>query len=183
MKKPKQWKNVMLVAMGVCMAFYLLIGIVGYWAYGTDVQSPILNTLRSGPLTTIAIILITIHVILAAPIMLMSYFLETERMFSLPQRWKWTIYRTFIVAALTGISCAIPYFPDFLSLIGALATTMMFAIVPIVGYVRLYGWCTVPWYEMIWQVIILVVGLVGCVWGSIDAIRALVHDVRADHKS
>ncbi|KAJ1914276.1 hypothetical protein H4219_004860 [Mycoemilia scoparia] len=180
MKKPKQWPYVVISAMVVCCSLYVLIGVVGYWAYGTTVKSPILDTIPSGPLTTIAIILITLHVLLAAPIMLMSYFLETERMLNLKKRWKWSIYRTVVVIALTGISCAIPYFSDFLSLIGALATTTMFCIVPIIGYLRLYGWRRVSWYEMLWMAIVLAIGLVGCVWGSIDAIKALVNDVQND---
>ncbi|KAJ1935580.1 hypothetical protein FBU59_005340, partial [Linderina macrospora] len=45
MKKPKRWPFVIMCAMIVCGMAYLLIGCAGYWAFGRDVQSPLLSSI------------------------------------------------------------------------------------------------------------------------------------------
>ncbi|KAJ2114246.1 hypothetical protein IW146_003237 [Coemansia sp. RSA 922] len=186
MKKPKQWSMVVYTAMGFCCVCYLLIGVSGYWAYGDKVVSPVLDSIPGGAPATIAKIMITLHVIIAAPIMLLTFFLEVE------QGWKINaerlgkkrefivrlVYRSVVVALVCAVSLAIPYFADFLSLISSIACVTMFAILPIVCYLKLYGHKVAPWYEKIWMAVVLVIGIVASVWGSVDAIKSLIRDVK-----
>ncbi|KAJ2816623.1 hypothetical protein FBU31_006511, partial [Coemansia sp. 'formosensis'] len=186
MKKPKQWSTVVYTAMSFCAVAYLLIGVSGYWAYGDQVVSPVLDSIPAGAPATIAKIMITLHVIIAAPIMLLTFFLEVE------MGWKINaerlgkkrefvvrlVYRSIVVAAVCGVSLAIPYFADFLSLISSIACVTMFAILPIVCYLKLYGHKIAPWYEKIWMAVVLVIGVVASVWGSVDAIKSLIQDVK-----
>lgn len=184
MKKPKQWAAVSYTAMIFCCCCYLLIGVTGYWAYGDQVVSPVLDSIPTGAPATIGKIMITIHVIIAAPIMMLSFFLEVEKLNNLtPERFGKKkefiirlIYRTIVVGCVCGISLAIPYFADFLSLISSISCVTMFAIIPIVCYLKLYGHKVAPWYEKIWMGIVLAIGMVACVWGSVDAIKALIKD-------
>ncbi|KAI9501146.1 transmembrane amino acid transporter protein-domain-containing protein [Coemansia spiralis] len=186
MKKPKQWPTVVFTAMGFCAAAYLLIGITGYWAYGDQVVSPVLDSIPTGAPATVAKIMITLHVIIAAPIMLLSFYLEVEKQWDitaerLGKKKEFTvrlIYRTVVVGIVCGISLAIPYFSDFLSLISSIACVTMFAIIPIVCYLKLYGHRVAPWYEKIWMVVVLAIGAVACIWGSIDAIKSLIQDTK-----
>ncbi|KAJ2256691.1 hypothetical protein EV176_007057, partial [Coemansia sp. RSA 451] len=83
-------------------------------------------------------------------------------------------YRTLTVAVVCGISLAIPYFSDFLSLISSIACVTMYAILPVVCYLKLYGHRIAPWYEKIWMGFVLIVGGVASIWGSIDAIKSLI---------
>ncbi|KAJ2577947.1 hypothetical protein GGH19_000865 [Coemansia sp. RSA 1807] len=182
MRKPKQWPMVIFAAMAFCAVCYLLIGITGYWAYGDQVVSPVLDSIPQGAPATVAKIMITAHVIIAAPIMLLSFYLEVE------QQWQITAerlgkkhefivrlaYRTLTVAVVCGISLAIPYFSDFLSLISSIACVTMYAILPVVCYLKLYGHRIAPWYEKIWMGFVLIVGGVASIWGSIDAIKSLI---------
>ncbi|KAJ2261122.1 hypothetical protein EV176_006619, partial [Coemansia sp. RSA 451] len=87
MRKPKQWPMVIFAAMAFCAVCYLLIGITGYWAYGDQVVSPVLDSIPQGAPATVAKIMITAHVIIAAPIMLLSFYLEVE------QQWQITAER------------------------------------------------------------------------------------------
>ncbi|KAJ2403067.1 hypothetical protein GGI23_000252 [Coemansia sp. RSA 2559] len=184
MKKPRQWPMVVLASMIFSAAAYLLIGITGYWAYGDQVVSPVLDSIPTGAPATVAKIMITLHVIIAAPILLLSFYLEIEKQFNItPERLgkkrEFVIrlaYRSVVVAAVCGISIAIPYFSDFLSLISSLACVALYAIVPIACYLRLYGHRVAPWYEKIWMFVVLAISGVACVWGSIDAIKSLIQD-------
>ncbi|KAJ1726722.1 hypothetical protein LPJ61_005002 [Coemansia biformis] len=184
MRKPKQWPTVVFTAMTFCAVCYLLIGVAGYWAYGDLVVSPVLDSIPTGAPATVAKIMITAHVIIAAPIMFLSFFLEVENQWKItPERLgkkrEFTvrlIYRSAVVAVVCGVSLAIPYFADFLSLISSIACVTMFAIIPVVCYLKLYGHRIAPWYEKIWMVFVLAIGAVASIWGSIDAIKNLISD-------
>ncbi|KAK9708615.1 hypothetical protein K7432_009535 [Basidiobolus ranarum] len=76
MRNPRAWPRVLFTAMATCCLMYTLIGVVGYWVYGSMTVSPILLNLPIGFATTLATILITLHVIVAAPIYLTSCALE-----------------------------------------------------------------------------------------------------------
>ncbi|KAJ1894493.1 hypothetical protein LPJ66_005158 [Kickxella alabastrina] len=187
MKKPKQWPMVIMVAMGFCAFAYLLIGVAGYWAYGNQVVSPVLDSIPTGGAATASKILITLHVIIAAPIMLLSFYLEIENQWGinaerLGKKREFTIrlaYRSLVVGIICGISLAIPYFADFLSLISSISCVTMFAILPIICYLKLYGHKIAPWYEKIWMAIVLIIGLIASIWGIIDAVKALIKDSHA----
>ncbi|KAJ2403066.1 hypothetical protein GGI23_000251 [Coemansia sp. RSA 2559] len=187
MKKPRQWPMVALASMLFSAAAYLLIGITGYWAYGDQVVSPILDSIPTGAPATVAKIMITIHVIIAAPILMLTFYLEVEKLLNItPERLGKTrefvirlAYRSAVFVAVCGISVAIPYFSDFLSLISSLACVAIFAIIPIACYLKLYGHRVAPWYEKIWMFVVLAISGVACVWGSIDAIKSLIQDSKS----
>ncbi|KAK9729284.1 hypothetical protein K7432_000433 [Basidiobolus ranarum] len=76
MKKPKDWPKVLIFASITCCIIYLCAGVFGYYVYGQDSKSPIFLSLPEGALTTTSTIAITLHVLLAAPIMLTSFSME-----------------------------------------------------------------------------------------------------------
>ncbi|KAJ1786415.1 hypothetical protein LPJ59_005938, partial [Coemansia sp. RSA 2399] len=131
--------------------------------------------------------MITLHVIIAAPILMLTFYLEVENLLKItPERLgkkrEFVIrlaYRSAVFVAVCGISVAIPYFSDFLSLISSLACVALFAIIPIACYLKLYGHRVAPWYEKIWMFVVLAISGVACVWGSIDAIKSLVQDTKS----
>ena len=70
----------------------------------------------------------------------------------------------------------IPFFGDFMSLIGALANCLIVFVLPVVCYVKLFKRASLPWYEQLWCLLILAVGMIGCILGAADAIHALIRD-------
>ncbi|RKP34869.1 transmembrane amino acid transporter protein-domain-containing protein, partial [Dimargaris cristalligena] len=182
MKQPRDWPKVLTMGMVSTCSMYLLMAICGYAVYGNTTVSPILSNLRNGIPKTIALILISLHVILAAPIMLTTFALEIEKSRNITvERFGKVkefvvrfIFRSLVVAALFGIAAAIPYFSDVLNLVGALSTTAVFFIFPLVWYVKLFGIGILNWRERVFGVVILILGVVGLVIGSIQAIQGLV---------
>ncbi|KAJ1982342.1 hypothetical protein H4R34_001752 [Dimargaris verticillata] len=187
MKNPKDWPKVLTIGMVTITFMYLLMSISGYAIYGDTVQSPVLDSLPYGPPKIVAVVLISVHVVLAAPIMLTTFAVEAEESLSITVERFGKLkefgvrfaFRTLTTAALYGISISIPYFADVLLLVGALSTCMVFFVFPIVWYVRFFGIRALKWWERIFAVVILILGAVGVVMGSVQAIQALIHDVQA----
>ncbi|KAF9173764.1 hypothetical protein BGX21_009373 [Mortierella sp. AD011] len=191
MRYPKSWNRVVAVALGTCSLFYLATAIPGYLTYGDKAKSPILTNLPDDAFTKVGTILIIIHVILAAPILLTSFALEFERLVDITvarrgkvmERVYRTIDRLVIIGVVGGIACLVPYFGDFLSLLGALGNCTLIFVLPILCYFKLIGWRHLKWYELIWCAFIVIIGLISAVIGSIDAIKALKNDFQNDNSN
>ncbi|KAK3832341.1 MAG: transmembrane amino acid transporter protein-domain-containing protein [Linnemannia gamsii] len=184
MRHPRSFNKVLTWAMVFCCVIYSLVAIPGYLTYGPAAKSPILDSLPENASRKIASIMIIAHVLLAAPVLMTSFALEIERILNVTiesrgrvqeRIWR-TVIRLAIMGVVGGIACLVPYFDSFLSLLGAFGNCMLIYVMPIGFYWKLYGWRTMKWYELVWCAIVLVIGLLGCVIGSIDAIKALHKD-------
>ncbi|KAF9210334.1 hypothetical protein BGZ59_009588 [Podila verticillata] len=188
MRYPRAWNRVLVAAMSACCLMYFFVAIPGYITYGPDAQSPILASLPDGPPLKVATIMIIAHVLLAAPVLMTSFALEVERVLGVTiekmgrirERMFRTLIRLIIMGVVGGIASLVPYFDAFLSLLGAFGNCMLIYVMPIAFYVKLFGWRSMKWYELIWCAIILVIGLLSCVIGSIDAIKVLKQRFDAD---
>jgi amino acid permease len=184
LKKPHQWKWAVMAGLSTCTCLYFLTAVPGYYAYGRGTASPIYNSLNNEVAKMIAMIVMTIHVILAIPIYTTSFSLEFE---------KWTdftderigkfkawvaraIIRTCTMGVLVILAIFIPYFDDFMGLIGALSNCGLVFLLPILCYLKLTGIRSKPWYELAFCALTLFLGIIGCVFGTIDAIKSLIHD-------
>ncbi|KAF9135848.1 hypothetical protein BGX30_011409 [Mortierella sp. GBA39] len=184
MRHPKSFNKVLAYAMMFCCILYTVVAIPGYLTYGPFAQSPILSSLPENTSRKVATIMIIAHVLLAAPVLMTSFALEIERIAHVTVEhrgrfweriWR-TLIRLGIMGVVGGIACLVPFFDSFLSLLGAFGNCMLIYVMPIGFYWKLIGWRTMKWYELCWCGIVLVIGLLGCVIGSIDAIKALHQD-------
>ncbi|KAJ2350610.1 hypothetical protein GGF43_004278 [Coemansia sp. RSA 2618] len=189
MKKPKQFGWMMFLANTLVCGAYLISSVPGYIAFGDQTVSPILDNLPNTPIVIAATILIIIHVVFAAPVMLVSANLELELALNvmpgiLGKRkelfWR-VIMRTVTMGVLLAISIAIPYFGQVIDLVSAVSTTVVFFMVPVFCYVKLLGWNRIPKYELVLCALLAAVGAVACVWGLIDAIKSLKTAVQLGH--
>ncbi|KAF9197496.1 hypothetical protein BGZ49_002039 [Haplosporangium sp. Z 27] len=189
MRYPKSWNRVVTAALATCSVLYIATAIPGYITYGNQAQSPILANLPNDIATKIGTIVIIVHVILAAPILLTSFALEFERLVGITverrgkvmERVYRSLFRLVVVGICGTIACVVPYFGDFLSLLGALGNCTLIFVLPILCYFKLIGWRHLKWYELLWCAIIVIIGLISAVIGSIDAIKALNTDFHQDH--
>ncbi|KAJ2101456.1 hypothetical protein GGI16_003449, partial [Coemansia sp. S142-1] len=172
----------------VCGA-YLLSSVTGYLAFGNQTVSPILNNLPNLAIVNVATVLIIVHVVFAAPVMLVSANLELELALGvMPQiigkrkefMWR-VVMRTITMGILLGVSIAIPYFGQVIDLVSAISTTVVFFLVPVFCYVKLFGWRNILKYELVLCFILAGIGAVACVWGLIDAIKSLKTAIENGH--
>ncbi|CAO3702804.1 unnamed protein product [Rhizopus stolonifer] len=184
LKKPHQWKWAVTAGLSTCVSLYFLTAVPGYWSFGSSTQSPIYNSLPDGTGKLISMIVMTIHVIVAIPIYSTSFSLEFEQFVKCTDErlGKWgcwagrAVIRTVTMGILVILACFIPYFDDFMGLIGALANCGLVFLLPILCYLKLTGIRNKPWYELAFCALTLFLGIIGCVFGTIDAIKSLIAD-------
>ncbi|KAI8984355.1 transmembrane amino acid transporter protein-domain-containing protein [Mycotypha africana] len=186
LRKRGYWKYAVIAGLSICTCLYFLTAIPGYYSYGRDTQSPVYNSLRNETARMISVIVMTVHVLLAIPIFSASFSLEfeqwtkvsDERLGKIKAWFARALIRIGNMTVLVILAIFIPYFHDFMGLIGALCTCTLVFLLPVIFYLRLTGVRNKPWYELAFCAFTIFLGIIGCVFGTIDAIRALVADFR-----
>lgn len=187
LEKPHQWKYAVTAGLTTCTALYFLTAIPGYWSFGRETQSPIYNSLATGSIgQVVSMIVMTIHVILAIPIYTTSFSLEFEKFIDatderLGRVRAWLVRAVIRIATmmiLVMLAAFIPFFDDFMGLIGALANCGLVFLLPILCYLKLTGIKNKPIYELAFCGFTLFLGIIGCVFGTIDSITALIRDFK-----
>ncbi|KAF9923404.1 hypothetical protein FBU30_006538 [Linnemannia zychae] len=187
MRYPCHWTKALWVALLVCFVMYISIAVAGYAAFGNETLSPILRNLPSGALSVTANSLITVHVLLAAPILLTSLSMMIERSITkqFPRFAEGNSFEQFLKRAgprtvtmfLTGLVAGIvPYFGDVMDLLGSLTQCLLVFVMPIVFYYRLGGLKRASWFTMSWALSVLIIGLIAMVLGTVDAVKHLIAD-------
>ncbi|KAI9270593.1 transmembrane amino acid transporter protein-domain-containing protein [Phascolomyces articulosus] len=188
MKKPQHWPRVVAGGLTTCALLYIMIAIPGYYVYGDSVQNPIYNSIPNGPPRIVCIVLMTVNVTVSAPIFLMSFTLECESMMNITvERWGRirefifrASFRTLTIVFCAVIGCVVPYFDLLMSLFGAVGYCTTIFLIPIACYWRLTGFRNKPIYELAWNFLIILFGLVGLVFGSWFAVEDLIEAFQND---
>lgn len=186
MRKRHDWNKVITAGLTFCVILYFLVAVPGYYVYGTKAESPIYNNLPSGGPKAASIIIITIHLILATPILLTSFALDVEKMLKINPEHRsffveWGmrfIFRGTLIVAVAVIAIFVPFFGDFMSLLGAFSNCAIVFILPVVFYYKLTGIRGKPWWDYILAFLTLLLGIVGLIFGTISAIEALNRDFK-----
>ena len=125
----------------------------------------------------------TIHVLLACPVLVTTFSLDMERSLKLhspidtrEQFLSRAALRTLTIIVVTLVAMAIPYFADFMSLIGSISNTLLIFIFPILFHYKLFGWAHVSKRENATRILILIVGLLAGLIGGSEALAALYRD-------
>lgn len=188
MRNRRDWNKVITAGLTFCVLLYFLAAVPGYYVYGSDSKSPIYESLsdtNKGPKFA-SIIIITIHLILTTPILLTSFALDVEKMLKINPEHRsffveWTlrfIFRGALIVVIAVIAIFVPFFGDFMSLLGAFSNCALVFIFPVVFYYKLTGVKGKPWYEYILAFLTLLLGVVGLIFGTISAIEALNDDFK-----
>ncbi|KAI8883424.1 hypothetical protein K501DRAFT_285345 [Backusella circina FSU 941] len=182
MKHPRNWTKVVAGGLSTCAAMYIITAVTGYLVYGSDVASPVYNSIPKGAAQTVSIVLITIHVLMAVPILVTSFSLDIEEMFNITVE-RFGKVREFLIRAAIRIStmcvigviaCTVPHFDALMSLLGAFANCALIFIFPVVFYLKLTGFRNKPIYELAWCLLVVILGLVGLIFGTKEAIQELI---------
>jgi amino acid permease len=185
MKNPQNFPRVLQKAMVIITVMYLMSSVVGYLTYGSGVSSPVLDNLPPGIVTTTGMIIVTIHVLLAIPVLLTTFSMDMERALGIDnpidtpkQRFYRIVMRTITVIASALIACAIPFFADFMTLIGSVSNTMLVFVFPIIFHYKLFGTQNISVTEHIMRVGIIALGVLAGVMGGMEAVYNLYMDFK-----
>lgn len=186
MRNRKDWNKVIAAGLTFCVVLYYLTAVPGYYVYGTQTLSPIYDNLPVGAPKSASIIIITIHLILATPLLLTSFALDVEKMLKINPEHRsfvaeWSLrflFRGILIVAIAVIAIFVPFFGDFMSLLGAFSNCALVFIFPVIFYYKLTGIRGKPWYDYILAFLTLLLGVVGLIFGTISAIQALNNDFK-----
>ncbi|KAJ9055816.1 hypothetical protein DSO57_1039282 [Entomophthora muscae] len=179
MRNPKAWTSVVGYGVATSTVFYFIVSITGYIYFGNTVEGNILKSLPQGVVAVVVYLLITLHVLVAAPIFLASFALEQENILNItvqhmgPQREFLirVLFRASIVVLLTLAAVFVPNLTSLTGLAGAIANCMTIFIIPIICHFKLYGWRNRHFWEVPFAIAILIVGVFGLLFGTIDTIK------------
>ncbi|KAI8067442.1 transmembrane amino acid transporter protein-domain-containing protein [Thamnidium elegans] len=191
---PKRWSKVLLVATCVISIMYLTMGAVCYFVFGDTAQSPIYKSLSTGPSQHVAMFVITIHVLLVAPFYLyvfttrielwLGIAISQDNRVDLEEERKSKLMRILLrigqVILCGVIAMFIPFFSDFMNLVGTILSDTLTFILPCVFWLKL-NWRnsqrnTVYYVEAIACLTVAIIGTCCATFGTIDAVKALIHD-------
>ncbi|KAI9245019.1 transmembrane amino acid transporter protein-domain-containing protein [Sporodiniella umbellata] len=184
MKKPRDWNKVIAAGLSTCSVIYFLTAVPGYYVYGSLVRSPVYDSLPEGGAKIASAVIITVHVLLACPILMTSFALDLEKMFRISsfnhsKKMEWALrflLRGTMMVIIAVIAIYVPFFGDFMSLLGAFSNCALVLIFPIVFYLKLTGLRNKRFPELVLCFFVVLLGLVGLIFGTISAVRALKAD-------
>ena len=182
MRNPQHWNRVIFGGLSTCVAIYFITAIPGYYYYGSDVESPVYNSLPESPAKLAAIVIITAHVLLAMPVLMTSFALDCEKILRIStfHHSKYVefilrfILRVVYIVIVTVIAVLVRSFGNIMALLGAFSNCTLIFIFPIIFYYRLTGLRNKPFYELIFGFFAVLLGIVGLIFGSKSAIEGLM---------
>ncbi|KAL9558557.1 hypothetical protein MBANPS3_000847 [Mucor bainieri] len=182
MKKPKDWNKVAAAGLGTCAAMYYIMAVAGYLVYGDRAESPIYNSIPDGVPKIIGIVMITLSVLVSVPLLMTSFSLDIEEMFNVTVERRGKVkeflirvtLRILTMAGVTVVACVVPHFGALMSLIGAFANCTLIFLFPVILYLKLTGFRNKPFYELAWCFLVCLMGIVGLVFGTIEAVKELI---------
>ncbi|CAG8441396.1 441_t:CDS:2 [Acaulospora colombiana] len=189
MKYPRDWSKVLNLATLTVTIMYLLIGIPAYLTYGQTTLSPIYLNLPPGFAVNISILMITVHVLLALPIYQTAFALEIENYIGINvsnlgkvrEFICRALFRSFTVLFTVYVAVTLPYFSDLMALLGSMGNGILISIMPIMFWIRLFGWSRLNgWKEKSWVIFTLTFAFLGAITGTLDALNALWKDINRD---
>lgn len=193
---PKRWSKVLLVATCVISIMYFTMGLVCYLVFGDTVQSPIYKSLPVGSSQNVAMFVITIHVLLVTPFYLYVFTTRIESWLGISidhareggeeemenehkRRLMRIILRIGQVILCGVIAMFIPFFSDFMNLVGTILSDTLTFILPSIFWMKL-NWSTrrgkYYYLEFILCLTVATIGICCATFGTIDAVKALIHD-------
>ncbi|KAJ3379508.1 hypothetical protein HDU84_006611 [Entophlyctis sp. JEL0112] len=188
MAEPHKFRMVLSLSMVIISVMYLITAILGYAAYGNLTESPILNNLPKGLVSNFSVFVITAHVLFAIPVLITTFALDVERRVGIVKMAKGDAkkeemyrkaLRCVVMIVIVAFALAIPFFKDFMTLLGAVANTVGGVSVVVLVTLKVFqpkgpDFCV---SEKAFGVFIMLVGLFGGVVGGYEAVVTLINDV------
>ncbi|KAF5299700.1 hypothetical protein FQA39_LY11495 [Lamprigera yunnana] len=185
MKKPSQFNRsfgVLNVGITMVIVLYVVLGLMAYLKYGNDIHGSVTLDLPQNELLAQAV-----KVIISTGILLtfaLQFYIPIDIMFpSVRARFGpfsrpilvELIFRCILVVITFALAELIPYLDLFITLIGAFSsTTIALLIPPILEMVNMSSSNTFSLWIVFKNIVILIIGFLGCITGSFESISLIV---------
>ncbi|KAJ8031391.1 Amino acid transporter AVT1A [Holothuria leucospilota] len=185
MKEPKKFSKSVIIGYSILFCIYFPVSAAGYFVYGDENEDNILNVISDSWLRTIALILVTVHLVMGFIIVINPFSQEIEDLLHIDKKfnWKRVINRTVVVATILFVAESIPQFGVILGLVGGSTVTLLTFVFPSLFYLKLcsaespdgsYCKIALPLHQRVFHFEIILVGVIGIVSSTYSAIDAIV---------
>ncbi|KAL4237137.1 hypothetical protein ACF0H5_005517 [Mactra antiquata] len=139
MADEKKFGHAILFGYIIVLLMYTPSSAVAYFVYGSKVEPNILQTLPTGPTSTIVSLLITSHLLFGAVIVINPFLQELDHVFKVPPNftWKRIVSRTTAMATVVFVALSVPHFSAILALVGASTLSLLGFVLPPLFYLKL----------------------------------------------
>jgi len=169
MKKPQQYNVMLDTTYTFVMLAYGLMAVVGYIQYGDDTEQQVTLNLPDGTIARIATALIVVNPITKFSLTLNPIALGIEELVVIERKYLRVLFRvavrSFLVGSSLVVAMVVPYFALVVSFIGAFMSMAVSAVFPSMCYMKLFQG-RLRWYETVWNIIIIVVGIFCAISGT-----------------
>lgn len=184
MKDKRKFPMSVLIGFIMLIILYAPIAYIGYMTFGTLTLKNIILNLPNNPRRLTAEILMASHLLFAFLLCATAPLQEIESALKLPHKftWKRPAIRTAVMIFVLFLALSVPSFSYVLDLIGGSAIATLSYILPPLLYFKLCSmrnpeWSirTIPLWEKIFLIQIMLVGFCGgiaCTYSAIDAIAS-----------
>ncbi|KAI8798036.1 proton-coupled amino acid transporter 2 [Biomphalaria glabrata] len=178
------WFGVLNLGLVITICLYAAVGFYGYLQFGEDVKASITLSLPTDSWWYLSVklmlalaIFISYNVQFYVPIKILWPNLQHRFHNRIIRRYGEFIFRIVLVLVTFGFAAAIPHLDLLISLIGAFLSTSLALILPaIIEIVTLSAEDEhLPWYIVVKNILIFLLGLVGCFTGTYSAIKDIVN--------
>ncbi|RUS74069.1 hypothetical protein EGW08_018176 [Elysia chlorotica] len=183
MQSPEKFGYSAAIGFSSVLCMYIPVAVIGYMIYGSNLQDNVLVSILPGPLQSIAMVLMSAHLLAAFVIILNPVNQEMEDRFAVPNCFcvRRVLLRTVIVGVLLFVALSVPQFGAILALVGGSTMACLMFIIPTASYLKLSAmhgdWDSVevPLHEKVLCVEIIVVGAVAGAAATYSALDALTY--------
>lgn len=150
----------------VCCA-YLVVGLLGYLAYGNGVLAPITENMDKDPVMDMVRLLMAACLLTTAPLQAFPVSEILDRSFPDSPR----LVRLGVVLVPSTLAALFPYMADAMGVIGGVAMTLMGGVIPFFMYIRVFESSITPvrkWGLRITSVVMLIFGMLATVQSLAD---------------
>ncbi|KAM7299980.1 amino acid transporter AVT1A [Ixodes scapularis] len=183
MKDRSRFSGAVVYATIALVLLYLLMSLMGFLTFGSDVKANILLSIGDGVTSIVVQCLFIVHLLCAFLIVINPMCQELEEHIGVPPEftWKRVALRSFLMLAVLVVAESVPHFGKVLPLVGSLLVGLTTFILPCVFYYKLCSDTKREWPERkipLWEksvlVEIVIVGVIGTVAGTVSSVKDLL---------
>ncbi|KAK3786475.1 hypothetical protein RRG08_058532 [Elysia crispata] len=139
MKRPENFVYSAAFGLSIVLCMYLPVAVTAFTVYGSNIHDNVLMSLLPGCLHSIAMVLMTVHLLGGFIIILNPVNQEMEGIFNIPNCFcfRRVMLRTGIVGLLLFVALSVPQFGAIMALIGGSTMAFLVFIIPSVCYLKL----------------------------------------------
>ncbi|CAN7993705.1 unnamed protein product [Ixodes pacificus] len=183
MKDRSRFSGAVVYATIGVVLLYLLMSLMGFLTFGSDVKANILLSIGDGVTSIVVQCLFIVHLLCGFLILINPMCQELEEHIGVPPEftWKRAALRSFLMLAVLVVAESVPQFGKVLPLVGSVVAGLTTFILPCVFYYKLCSDTKREWPDRklpLWEksvlVEIVIVGVIGTVAGTVSSIQDLL---------